>query len=291
MCRPLPVGRYFLFRETNKMKRFLPGTAALAALCLSIPASAADLPARVNKAPPALVSPAYDWSGFYLGVSAGYTFGDDEDITTTGQAAANITNVAIGARPGRVRLERDGFIGGGQMGYNWQVSPNWVFGLEADISYVDVRRDVTVVGISAAGAPLNNTFRTRMDYLGTVRGRIGYAWDRTLIYATGGLAYAEIENSVNFFGPAGQLQFTGNNRRTEAGYTVGAGIEHAFAPNWTVKAEYLFYDLRDNTVNVAVIPGSNGAGTGYNSRFENDGHIVRAGLNYKFGGPGPGMRW
>jgi len=265
------------------MKRFLPGTGALAALCLSIPAFAADLPARVTKAP-ALVSPAYDWSGFYLGVSAGYTFGEDDDITTTGQAAGNINNVAIGARPGRVRLDRDGFIGGGQMGYNWQVSPNWVFGLEADISYVDIRRDVAVIGTTG----LNNTFRTRMDYLGTVRGRIGYAWDRTLLYATGGLAYAEIENSVNFFGPLGQLQFTGNDRRTEAGYTVGAGIEHAFAPNWTVKAEYLFYDLRDHTVNVALIPNSGGGGTGYNSRFENDGHIVRAGLNYKFGGPGMG---
>jgi outer membrane immunogenic protein len=269
------------------MKRFLPGTGALAALCLSIPAFAADLPARVTKAPPALVSPAYNWSGFYLGVSAGYTFAEDEDITTTGQAAGNINNVAIGARPGRVRLDRDGFIGGGQMGYNWQVSPNWVFGLEADISYVDIRRDVAVIGTTG----LNNIFRTRMDYLGTVRGRIGYAWDRTLLYATGGLAYAEIENSVNFFGPLGQLQFTGNNSRTETGYAVGGGIEHAFAPNWTVKAEYLFYDLGDNTVNVAVIPNSGGGGTGYNSRFENDGHIVRVGLNYKFGGPGPGMRW
>src|ERR1700752_77720 len=173
MCRPLPMGLYFLFRETNKMKRFLLGTAALAALCLSRPAFAADLPARVTQGPPALVSLVYDWSGFYLDVNAAYTFAEDEDITTTGQAAGNIANVAGGARPARVRLDRDGFIGGGQMGYNWQVSPNWVFGLEADISYVDVRRDVTVVGISGAGAPLNNTFRTRMEYFGTVRGRIG----------------------------------------------------------------------------------------------------------------------
>ena len=71
---------------------------------------------------------------------------------------------------------------------------------------------------------LNNNFRTRMEYFGTVRGRIGYAWDRTLVYATGGLAYADIESSAEFFGPAGQLQFAGNNRRTEAGYTVGAAI-------------------------------------------------------------------
>src|SRR5436190_23762745 len=108
MCRSLPMGRYFLSRETNKMKSFLLGTAAVATLCLSIPAIAADLPARVTKAPPALVSPAYDWSGFYLGVHAGYTFGEDENISTTGQAAANIANVAGGARPAQVRLDRDG---------------------------------------------------------------------------------------------------------------------------------------------------------------------------------------
>ena len=159
-----------------------------------------------------------------------------------------------------------------------------MFGLETDISYVDVRNDTNVVTIPLNGiGSLNNTFRTRMEYFGTVRGRIGYAWDRTLFYATGGLAYADIENSVAFFGPAGQLQFAGNNSRTEAGYTVGAGFEHAFTPNWSVKAEYLYYDFRDETVNVAVIPNSDGRGTGYNSRFENDGHIVRAGLNYKFG--------
>ena len=269
------------------MKKSLPWAAALATVWLSAPAVAADIPARVTKARPLPVSPAYDWSGFYLGVHAGYTFGEDDDISTTGQAAANVANVAGGARPALVRLEREGFIGGGQMGYNWQLTPNWVVGLEADISYVDIRRDVTVVTTPLAGVgTLNNTFRTRMEYFGTVRGRVGYAADRTLLYVTGGLAYGEVDNSVAFFGTAGQLQFTGSNNSTEAGYTVGAGIEHAFASNWTVKAEYLFYDLGDRTVNVAVIPGSGGGGTGYNSRFENEGHIVRLGLNYKFGGPG-----
>ena len=125
----------------------LLGTAALTTLCLSFPALAADLPARVTKAPPVLVSPAYNWSGFYLGVHAGYTFGEDDDISTTGQVAANIANVAGGARPGQVRLDRDGFIGGGQAGYNWQLTPNWVMGLETDISYVDIRNDTNVVTI------------------------------------------------------------------------------------------------------------------------------------------------
>lgn len=271
------------------MKSALLGTAGIATLMLSCPASAADMAARYTKAPPAMVSPAYNWSGFYAGIHAGYTFGEDDNVITTGQAAGNIANVVGGARPGQVRLDRDGFIGGGQIGYNWQFSPNWVFGVETDISYVDIRenRDVGTLSLPTAvppNAPLNNTFRTRMEYFGTVRGRIGYAWDRTLVYATGGLAYAEVENSASFFGAAGQLQFDGRIRRTETGYTVGAGIEHAFSPSWSVKAEYLYYDLGSNTVNVAFVPGSGGAPTGYNTRFENDGHIVRAGLNYKFGG-------
>lgn len=271
------------------MKNILLGATAICALCVSLPAFAADLRPRAVKAPPPMVSPAFNWSGFYVGVHAGYTFGEDENVVTTGQAPGNIANVAGGARPGLVRLDRDGFIGGGQIGYNWQFSPNWVFGLEADISYVDSRETINVGTLSLPAAvppnaPLNNTFRTRMDYFGTVRGRLGYAWNQTMVYATGGLAYADIENSASFFGPAGQLQFDGRIRRTETGYTVGGGIEHAFTPNWSLKAEYLYYDLGSNTVNVAVIPGSGGGGTGYNTRFENDGHIVRAGLNYRFGG-------
>ena len=270
------------------MKSALLGTATFAALCLTLPAFAADMPARFAKAPPPMVSPAYNWSGFYVGVHAGYTFSEDDTVVTTGQLAGNIANVAGGARPGQVRLDRDGFIGGGQIGYNWQFSPSWVFGLEADISYVDGRETINVVTASLPtavppNAPLNNTFRSRMEYFGTFRGRIGYAWDRTMVYATGGLAYAEVENSASFFNAANGLQFDGGRRRMETGYTVGGGIEHAFSPNWSVKAEYLYYDLGSNVVNVAAVPGGGGAG-GYNSRFENDGHIVRAGLNYKFGG-------
>ncbi len=272
------------------MKKAFLGTAAFAALCLTLPAFAADMPARYAKAPPPMVSPAYNWSGFYVGVHAGYTFGEDDNITTTGQVAGNVANVVGGARPGQVRADRDGFIGGAQIGYNWQSSPNWVFGVEADISYVDNRRDTNIGTLSLPtavppNAPLNNTFRSGMEYFGTFRGRIGYAWDRTMIYATGGLAYGDVENSATFFGPAGQIQFAGGGRRVETGYTVGGGIEHAFSPSWSLKAEYLYYDLGSNTVNVAFVPGGGGGGTGYNTRFENDGHIVRGGLNYKFGGP------
>jgi outer membrane immunogenic protein len=257
------------------------GVALLAGTTL---ASAADLGRLPAKAPPIVPAPVWNWTGFYIGAHAGYGFGSDDSVDTTGQAPGNIANVLGGARPASVTLDRDGFIGGGQIGYNWQFAPNWLLGIEADISYTDIRETTNVVTLPLAGpGTLNNSFSSRLEYLGTVRGRIGYVFDRTLVYATGGLAYGDVRNSVNFFGTAGQLQFTGSTSGIETGYTVGGGIEHAFLPNWTVKGEYLYYDLGRDTVNVAVIPGSGGGGTGYNSTFKNDGHIARIGINYKFG--------
>jgi outer membrane immunogenic protein len=277
------------FLETHPMKKFWLGTIALTAL--AGPAFAADMAPRMYTKAAPVVAPIYNWSGFYAGIHAGYTFGDRTGVDTTGQVTANVLNVTGGARPGSVGLDRDGFIGGGQMGWNWQSNSPWVWGLEADISYTDVNSSRTVVTapLPPGVGTLNNTFSTRMEYFGTVRGRLGYAWDRTMVYATGGLAYGEVENSASFFGPSPAnpvLQFVGSNRDTKTGYTVGGGIEHAWMGNWTVKAEYLYYDLGSTTVGVNVIPLSGGGGTGYNSEFKNDGHIVRAGLNYKFGGMG-----
>ena len=270
------------------MKKLLLATVALSAL-VAAPAMAADLAARpYTKAPAFIPEPIYNWTGFYIGGNAGYGFSDRDTITTTGQVQANINNVIGGARPGSVNLNRDGFVGGGQIGYNWQTSPNIVFGLEADIQYTDFNRSVTVITppLGSAIPSLSNTFSSRMEYFGTVRGRLGYTWGATMLYATGGLAYGEVENSASFTGPGGGVvQFVGRNKDIRTGYTVGGGIEHMFTPNWSVKAEYLYYDLGSNTINVNVIPGSGGGGTGYDSRFRNDGHIVRAGLNYKFGGP------
>jgi outer membrane immunogenic protein len=241
------------------------GAALLAGTTL---ATTADMRMPMKAAPP-IAAPIWSWTGFYIGVHAGYGFGGDDNIETTGQAAGNIANVLGGARPGSVTLDRDGFVGGGQIGYNWQFAPNWLVGIEADISYTDFQETVAVATVPLGGvaATLNNTFSSRMEFFGTVRGRLGYVFDRTLVYATGGLAFGDVNNSVDFFGPVGQLQFSGSTDRIEAGYTVGGGIEHAFTPNWTVKAEYLFYDLGRNTVNVAVIPGSGGGGTGYNSTW------------------------
>jgi outer membrane immunogenic protein len=110
---------------------------------------------------------------------------------------------------------------------------------------------------------------------------LGFAYDHSLFYVTGGLAYGETEQHVDMFGPTGNLQFSGDRRGLKAGFAAGAGLEQAIANNVTVKGEYLYYDLGKDTLDVAVIPGSGGAGTGYNSHFNNNGHILRVGLNYK----------
>ena len=275
------------------MRRMLLASAGLVALTAAAPALAADLGPRNYTKAPAYVAPLPPtWAGFYLGVNAGYGFGDRDDAITTGQALANVNNVNGGARPGRVRLERDGFVGGGQLGYNWQFG-GVVLGFETDIQYTDLRDNVTVTTLNLPGAavgpnaPLANTYRQELEYLGTVRGRLGYSFDRTLVYATGGFAYGGVRQSVDLFGPNvapvnGALQFTGSRSNTETGYTVGGGIEQLITPSISIKAEYLYYDLGNTTVASNVIAGSGGGGTGYNVRFRNDGSIVRAGLNFKF---------
>jgi|SRR5476649_522173 len=259
--------------------RLLVATAAT--LFGSVTVQAADL----SSAAPSkyeFSSGTYDWTGFYGGVNAGYGFGGDKTVHTKGQAAPNIANIAGGARPGSVDLDRNGGVGGVQLGYNYQFG-QWVAGVETDISFTDVS-DSRNIGTSQLNThlALNNKFESKIKYLGTLRGRFGYAFDRTLIYATGGLAYGETSQSIDMFGPTGNTQFSGDQSRFKVGYTVGAGIEQAITQNLSFKTEYLFYDLGSDKLNVAVIPGSGGAGTGYDSRFKNDGQMIRAGLNWKF---------
>lgn len=254
------------------MKRSILAGAVL--LGSSFMAQAADLPARVAPSAPIVTAPLFTWTGFYLGLNAGVGF-TDSDVTTTGFTPLNITNVAIGARPGSIGIDSTGFVGGAQLGYNVQLG-QFVIGAEADIAYTDLGETTSVIG---TGGTFND-FRQELEYLGTVRARLGFAFDRFLIYGTGGLAYGEIKNEANFFTPGNVLQFSGSRSDTEVGYVIGGGVEYAFTNNFTFKAEYLYYDLGNKNVAVNGVPGV-GIG-GYNSKFENDGHIFRAGLNYKF---------
>jgi outer membrane immunogenic protein len=249
--------------------------ATLALVALGGTAFAADLPSR--KGPVfAPVAPIFTWTGFYVGVNAGVLF-TDNDIRTIGNAANTIANVATNRRPGSLSISDEAFTIGGQVGYNYQIG-NIVLGAEADLNYVDLKSSSSF--LSSVGDP--STYRQELDYLGTVRLRIGYAFDRALIYATGGLAYGDAKNSVNFFAntPGNPLQFAGSKSDVEVGYAVGGGVEYAFTNNISLKAEYLYYDLGKSNVVVNAIPGV--GLNSYTARFRNDGHIVRAGLNYRF---------
>jgi outer membrane immunogenic protein len=190
-----------------------------------------------------------------------------------------------------------GFIGGVQAGYNWQ-SSNWVYGIEADIQWLSHDGDfnssnrITLINTQTV---VSNALVTRsLDYLGTARGRIGMLWTPSLLgYATGGLAYGEtklnvaINQTLVLNSLDGPWAVAGAFSNTRFGWTAGAGIEWLFAPNWTAKIEYLYYDLGSENYSVgALISRDGGAAFTTNNIFAStdyDGHIVRAGINYKFG--------
>ena len=266
------------------MNRLVTSLAAFTALTAA--ASAADLPRRAP--PPVFVPvPVFTWTGAYFGINAGYITSTRDTVTTVGVFPVN-TGVINGNRPGFLPLPKDGFTGGGQVGYNYQFTPGSgvVVGIEADAAYTDLERSRAFRG-NAGGITIA---RQTQDYLGTVRGRLGYAFDRTLVYATGGFAYGDVNNRVVFENAAGTPTFFGNRSRTETGYAAGAGIEYALPTDSflnffkssavTVKAEGLYYDLGRRSIAVAALPGSTGA---YVSRFQNEGVLGRVGLNYKFG--------
>ena len=229
------------------MKRILLGASALIALAVAAqPAAAADLPrgpAMVAKAPIAL--PYYNWTGFYIGINGGGGWGKSRQTDVLG--------VSTGT------YDVDGGMIGGTVGYNLQTGP-WVWGLEADLDWANVKGSTTIAGA---------TYTTDLRWQGTARGRIGYAFDRVLPYLTGGLALGGVHASANL-----PPEYTSS--KTRLGYALGGGVEFAIAPNWSAKAEYLYVDLGSSqTINTPA--------TIDHVRF--DAHEIRAGVNYKFGGP------
>ena len=224
------------------MKKILLGTVALLVLG-STSVFAADLGARTyTKAPPVPVAPIYNWTGFYVGANVGGAFGGDNGVNGVGVASSNRDSA---------------FLGGGQVGYNYQFAPNWVAGIEGDIS-----------GLSSSDrnfATAAGAFRDRTDWLASVTGRLGYTWGPTLVYAKGGVAFRD-DNGLS-----GTTPFTAN--RNDTGYTVGGGLEYMFAPAWSAKIEYQYYNFDSTTVSPAGIPSFS---------YKDDIHTVKAGLNYHF---------
>lgn len=208
--------------------------AVFVAAGLATAASAADLPRAYTKAPAPVAPPVFNWTGFYIGANAGYGWAD----SSFGDA--------------------DGFIGGGQIGYNWQgIGSPFVFGVEADLQFSDMNTSATVGAVTADGD---------VDAFGTLRARLGYAFDRAMIYGTGGLAFTKTKLTLSAPG----VSISDDSWST--GWTLGAGVEWAFMPNWSAKLEYLYVDSGDIDLTLA--------GTSVTGDY--DFSVVRAGLNYRF---------
>lgn len=272
------------------MKKLLIGAAI--AIVGATGAQAADIAARPYTKAPAMVA-AYNWSGFYAGVHAGAIW-QNTDQTTTIDPGAHIgigANIAAINAAGVGGNDRTNFIGGGQIGYNWQAPGSaFVWGLEADFSGIsNSNNGRSVTALLPANAPSTFTLSSSssFDWLATIRGRLGYAFGSSMIYATGGLAIAELNVSSSYTDNlAGPYFGAGSNSVTKAGWTVGAGWEHAIAASWTVKAEYLYVHFDGVGVDyTATLVGGGSPNNLHSNASFNDNHIVRLGLNYKFGGP------
>ncbi|MGA8172044.1 MAG: outer membrane beta-barrel protein [Methylocystis sp.] len=255
-------------------------------------ASAADLPSR--EAPPPDVPPPPAWTGFYFGVNGGYTWTGSNTINQTYAdtwAGGFATHAALGDIPSQVSVGSSGFLGGGQVGFNWQFSNNFVIGAEADIQgLTGGTKTANVLSGNSA-----TSFSRGLSELGTVRARVGFlATPILLIYATGGLAYGQADLTGNYYGAwSPVLQLIDNQSQTGVGYAVGGGVEWLFAKNWSAKAEYLYYDLGSVTTTGVQYSYKSPAGVAQISTAQSsssfNGHVVRVGLNYhvNWGAPAP----
>jgi outer membrane immunogenic protein len=224
-------------KKEEKVKKVLLTTTALIALGIA-PAVAADLAARPYTKAPAAAIAINNWTGFYIGAMGGYAQENSSGIGTL-----------------------SGGFAGGTVGYNWQ-NGNLVLGVEADGAWADVGANIAVIpGL----ASIDYTIRS----MGTVRGRVGYAFDQVLLYGTGGYAWSDNRLSATALGVSiSDSQF-------HSGWTVGAGVEVMFAPKWSVKAEYLYKSFEGQTYFAGTVPGGVPVGTiNLNS--------VQVGVNYHF---------
>jgi outer membrane immunogenic protein len=228
-----------------------------------------------------LPPPACDWTGFYFGLHAGGQFGHSEDVDIDG----------YNFRGERWRYDESGFVGGGQIGYNWQW--HWlVLGPEFDVGYMNLD------GRGVQPIAFRDTFgESDSDLYVTLRGRVGVSVDWHgcwLLYATGGAIGVNYETRIiddSIIPPAGPGLLDARKQEFDWGYTVGGGIERQIGRHWSIKIEYLYFNLEDQSFEgdahifgLANTNSLNGEPRTFHDHFkgDTDGHIVRAGLNFHF---------
>jgi len=222
------------------------GVAAAALSAAPIAASGADLPTVIPaKAPVVAAVPAYNWSGLYVGLNGGG--GTGESMHTDANFGVTTEKFHVG-----------GGLVGGTAGYNFTVG-RWIWGIEGDLDWAGIKGQSAAIAVAGGLA----TYGTSLLELGTVRGRVGYAFDRFLPYLTGGLAVGDVQGSIT----APTLVTSATQLR--AGWAAGAGVEYGLSTSLSIKAEYLYVGLSSTT----AVPMDN---VGFRSS------IIRAGLNWRF---------
>lgn len=245
------------------------GFVFVAALGLSTAANAADLPVPVEEVPFVPTVEAFSWTGPYIGLNLGYAWGGNDDV--------GLFDSSNGGFQGDVgELEPDGVFGGGQIGYNFQ--RDWfVGGIEADLQYSGLGDDIdSYTHDGNNGVTYTGRANSDVDYFGTLRGRAGVAFDRFMVYGTGGLAFGNVEYTLTATG-GGDSEKIEEDDAVEFGYVVGGGAEFAFTDNLSAKAEYQFIDLGEDDEDEAE---SGPFSTDPSINF----HTVRVGVNYRFNG-------
>lgn len=248
------------------------------------------------------------WTGFYAGGNAGYAWGSANNtlsIADDGGVACHFcfaSDIASAESGGSSGFSPNGFTGGAQVGYNWQAS-NLVYGAELDFEAFSQRQSVnstfnlpastgSVVACGVAIACVGNLATSvKTDWLITLRPRVGYAFDNTLVYITGGLALTQLSLSQVYsdninFGAATGGSLSLSSSQTKVGWVIGGGLEHAIGNQWSVKAEYLytrFDGISADARLVHIFPGGIDGGGFSNNLDHFSSNIVRVGFNYKFG--------
>jgi outer membrane immunogenic protein len=255
-----------------KTRSLLASFATLITLTAA-PAMAADMRMPV-KAP--VAAPVYNWTGFYIGGHVGGAWFEKDWFDPLSGSSLESHDAS-------------GFIAGGQIGFNWQApGSNWVFGVEAQASWADLKGDhaFPVGELGAFGG------HTKTDFIGTIAGRIGYAWDRWLLYVKGGAAWAHDEHKIISTVPITVIGLgvlpAGTTFReadeTRWGWTIGAGTELALGGNWSVKLEYNYMDFGEKSVTFSTVPPL--APNSFDLDIDQHIHVVKFGINYRFGGFG-----
>ena len=264
--------------------------AGLAFSALIMPAMAADMPLKVPPPPPT-------WTGLYWGVNVGWIGASEYNITNTGTDTGPSglgSALALGLIPRTVAVGHNGFIGGGQIGYNWQIDPSWVWGVEADFQGTTATNStgsVTLVGtpiVPIMGDTITTVYKYELEDLGTVRARVGWLSSPNLLwYGTAGLAYGQTKLSTSVqcplalppcFSESTTATYT---THTSVGWTAGAGVEWKLTPVWSVKAEYLFAELGNSQHNTIVYTYGPFTSSLTSTVHREQDNIVRFGVNYK----------